>query len=228
MSKENLSSVSPNLNFQSLKDLHREFRGSLSESLNLRVHRSLSWLKRAEMADDLDGRYIFLWVAFNAAYGHDLPDPMRMSEKQMFRNFLDRVVKLDQSEGVLADLVWQTFPGPIRVLLDNPYTFQPFWDCHNGHKEEAEWKRIFALEKQASNRALGNAETEKVLAYVFSRLYTLRNQLVHGGATWDSSLNRSQLKDGVAILHSIVPVILKLMISNPNQLWGDVSYPVVK
>jgi hypothetical protein len=33
--------------------------------------------------------------------------------------------------------------------------------------------------------------------------YTLRNQLVHGGSTWNSSVNR-------------------------GQLWGDPCYPVVE
>ena len=37
-----------------------------------------------------------------------------------------------------------------------------------------------------------------VLSIVLSRIYTLRNQLVHGGATWDSSVNREQLRDCVA------------------------------
>ena len=37
--------------------------------LSLRLHRALSWLNRAEqLADDPDSQFIFLWIAFNAAY----------------------------------------------------------------------------------------------------------------------------------------------------------------
>ncbi|WP_425067816.1 hypothetical protein [Reyranella sp.] len=35
---------------------------------------------------------------------------------------------------------------------------------------------------------------------ILDRLYVLRNQLLHGGATWNSSVNRSQVRDGAAVL----------------------------
>ena len=38
----------------------------------LRMHRSLSWLKRAEAAgSDDDVAFMCLWIAFNAAYAQD-------------------------------------------------------------------------------------------------------------------------------------------------------------
>lgn len=36
--------------------------------MGLRVHRSISWIGRPEQATDDDGRFIFLWIAFDAAY----------------------------------------------------------------------------------------------------------------------------------------------------------------
>jgi Zn-dependent oligopeptidase len=50
--------------------------------------------------------------------------------------------------------------------------------------------------------------TQKVvdlLEVVLDRLYTLRNQLVHGGATYKSEVNRSQVIDGKNILSMLVP-----------------------
>ena len=46
-----------------------------------------------------------------------------------------------------------------------------------------------------------------VLAIVLARLYTVRNQLIHGGATWQGSVNRDQIRDGTAILNDFVPII---------------------
>ena len=66
-----------------------------------------------------------------------------------------------------------------------------------------------------------------MLAVVFSRLYTLRNQLIHGGATWNSQVNREQMRDCVAILGQLVPLVIEIMLDNPNTLWGDACYPVV-
>jgi hypothetical protein len=74
---------------------------------------------------------------------------------------------------------------------------------------------------------LGRMNTKKVVAIVFDRLYVLRNQIVHGGATWNSAVNRSQVEDGAKLLGLMVPIIIHLMMTSPNQLWGDPCYPVV-
>ena len=79
--------------------------------------------------------------------------------------------------------------------------------------------------KKASNAALGNQDTVALASNVLSRLYTLRNRLMHGGATYNSSANRAQLKDAVNIMKQIVPVIINVMMDNPNTLWGDAHYP---
>jgi hypothetical protein len=70
-------------------------------------------------------------------------------------------------------------------------------------------------------------DTAKVLGIVFDRLYVLRNQLVHGGATWNSKVNRAQLKDGTAIMLAITPLIISLMLDRPELDLGDIMYPVI-
>ncbi len=71
-------------------------------------------------------------------------------------------------------------------------------------------------------------DTKKVLAVVFDRLYVLRNQLVHGGATWNSRVNRNQIRDGAAILDRLVPAIIHIMMGSGHALWGEPCYPVVE
>jgi len=66
-----------------------------------------------------------------------------------------------------------------------------------------------------------------MLSIVFDRLYVLRNQLVHGGATWNSQVNRAQLRHGVAILGTLLPQMLSIMLDHPNHDFGEVLYPVV-
>ncbi len=52
-----------------LKEKQRRLRDGFSTPLTLRVHRALSWLRRAQAeANDLDVRFILLWIGFNAAY----------------------------------------------------------------------------------------------------------------------------------------------------------------
>ena len=71
-------------------------------------------------------------------------------------------------------------------------------------------------------------DTSRMLLVVFDRLYVVRNQLVHGGATWNSSINRAQVKDGAAVLGWLLPVFIDIMLENPDQDWGKPFYPVVK
>lgn len=71
------------MSHDTLKQRHRAVRESYPANLNIRVHRALSWLKRAEMAEaenDDDGRYIFLWIAFNAAHASEIDEYRRLSE----------------------------------------------------------------------------------------------------------------------------------------------------
>ena len=131
-------------------------------------------------------------------------------------------------EKLLYRAIWDHFPKSIRLLINNKFVFQPFWDYHNGLNEEADWLNRFARSQASANRALGRMNTKKVIAIMFERLYVLRNQLIHGGATWNSSTNRSQVIDGAQIMGLVVPIIIHLMMGRPNQLWGDPCYPVIQ
>lgn len=213
------------LNHEVLKERQRKERDTHPEALALRVHRALSWLDRAEQCTDEDGRFVFLWIAFNAAYANELGE-QRMLEGEKFNRYLTRLVELD-ADHRLYNLVWQRYSGAIRVLLDNPYVYQPFWDHRNGLTVGENWEHRFSAAKRFANTALAGKDTASVLAVVFNRLYTLRNQLIHGGATWNSRMNRSQLRDANAILGDLVPVIIGIMMDNAGLVWGDASYPPV-
>ena len=200
----------------------------------LRMHRALSWLQRAEAAgEDDDVAFVCLWIGFNAAYAQDLGDGVGggTSERLAFRNFMADVCALDAGKALSA-LVWQVFPGPIRLLLDNRYVFQPFWDALNNPRSDGSTsdhrREAFDEVRQRVHRALAQQDTERVLYEVFVRLYTLRNQLMHGGATWNSSVNRAQVHDGRALLARVLPVMLGVMMDNPARFEGRPFYPVVQ
>lgn len=218
---ENLLAYSP------LKQRHRLVRDGHPTSLTLRIHRALSWLNRAEQADDMDGKFVFLWIAFNAAYAQELDDNDRTSDKAAFTAFLQKLCDLDKDKHI-EDLIWKEFSGSIRTLLDNPYVFHLFWDFQRGRIGEADWKERFASAKKSAQSALASGNTTVLLSVVFNRLYTLRNQLIHGGATWGGKVNRDQLRDCTRLMDKLVPVIIALMMDNPNALWGEAVYPVVE
>ena len=219
------------MSFALLKERHRAERDAYPPNLSLRVHRALSWLDRAEQLaaqDDADGQFILLWIAFNAAYATEIDEKYRDSEQQTFRGFLEKLTQLDAGKKRFEALVWTEFPKSIRVLLDNPYVFQNFWKYQNGSLPEAEWKSSFTAANKAAHVALGRQDTVTLLSIVLSRIYTLRNQLIHGGATWHGSVNREQLRDCVNLMGKLVPLVIEVMMDHPGTLWGDACYPVVK
>ena len=213
--------------YDELKKRQRDERGSYPENLALRVHRSLSWLKRAEIEDDLDSKFIFLWIAFNAAYAHEIRDRSLYSEKRVYVQFLSRLIEYD-TEKHFYSIVWNELSSSIKSILDNQYIFQPFWECKNGYVTEEEWKEKFELAKRAAMKAISKMDTKKALSIIFDRFYVLRNQLLHGGSTWNSSVNREQIKEGAKLMGMLVPIIIHVMMENHENVWGDPCYPVVE
>ena len=207
-------------------------KGRYGPALGLRVHRALSWLKRAEQEGDQagtkdpDAQFIFLWIAFNAAYATDIAEDFFASEQETFRSFLEKLLTLDRDQRLL-DLVWKQFSGPIRELLKNKYVFRDFWLSHKGTLAADAWQPRFEAANRNARDALAANDTLKLLSIVLARIYTLRNQLVHGGSTWHSSVNRDQVRDCARFMAALVPVIIEIMLDNPQTLWGDAVYPVV-
>lgn len=210
-----------------LKEYQRASRSGFPDSLGLRVHRALSWLEKAEHCPDEDSAFIFLWISFNAAYAQEIDRALGLGDRELFRNFIVKLVEHD-SQNFLYNHVWQEFSGPIRMLLDNPYVFHHFWSYQRGEIDSLTWAERFTKANKVAQVALASVDTAKVLEVIFSRLYTLRNQLVHGGATWRSSVNRAQIRDATAIMGKLVPSIIEVMMLNPNEFPGTACYPVVK
>ena len=52
--------------------------------------------------------------------------------------------------------------------------------------------------------------------------------MMHGGATWNSSVNRQQIQDGYRILEFMLPKFIEIIMNNANEDWGKPMYPVVK
>ena len=191
-----------------LKRHHRAIRDGQDTDTATRLHRAISWLGRAEQeAGDSDACFIFQWVALNAAYAREFS--REESERDRFCQFIATLVGLDAKRS-LHQALFSEFSGPIRTLIDNKFTFEPFWTAIRTHDSSGRWEESFTNGKKAAFAAVMQGDTAKVLGIVFDRLYVLRNQLVHGGATWNSQINRAQVADGMAILGTLVPLVLAI------------------
>lgn len=210
---------------KTLKEQHRQARDAQPESLRVRIHRAISWLSRAEREkEDLDARYIFLWIAFNAAYASEFG--FEQKEREQSRQFIDRLLRLDH-EHRLHDALFRQFSGPIRTLIDNRFVFEPFWRAMRNHESDGAWETSFASSQKRALRAVMEKDTATLLSIVLDRLYVLRNQLIHGGATWGGATNRAQVRDGAAILDVVLPIVIELMMGGEGQDFDAIAYPVV-
>lgn len=209
-----------------LEEIFKNQKAENSDHFNLRIHRGISWLKKANMlVDDLDLKFISLWVGFNAIYAQDLGG---LQDKQTFRQFLHHICQLDQ-EHKIYNLIWEKFTQPIRILIENPYVFQPFWDYQNQKISQVAWKEDFEIEKKRVLKALQDKDSVVLLLVIFNRLYTLRNQIIHGGSTYNSSVNRKQIQDSCNILNALLPAFIHILLENAKVLdLGKPFYPVVQ
>jgi len=223
------SSISTSINFTEfhrLKDKQRMLREGFPEALALRVHRALSWLGRAvNESEDVDLKFILLWIGFNAAYANELNMDLN-SERGLFRCYFDTLVLLDKEQRIY-NAVWKRYSQEIRLLLENKFVFAPFWQYQNGVEEYANWEERLASSRRVIASALTQRDTSLILSVLFDRLYVLRNQVMHGGATWNSSVNRSQIRDGSAVIDTLLPVFIELMMDHSQHEWGKPFYPVV-
>ena len=190
----------------------------------LRIHRAISWVERAEQeTDDRDAKFIFYWIAFNAAYAQHIKG---MGDKNCFKDFIDRIVDLD-SNGRIYQSIWNIHLESIRSLLNNLFVFQPFWHFYNLVDGYDDYEHRFRDENREAREALRRdiKDAKTVLSRLFERLYTIRNQLIHGGSTWNSSISQNQVRLGAGIMKDIVPIFIYLMIDSREENWGPPHYP---
>ena len=208
-----------------LKERLHDRGAAHSESSRTRLHRAISWLARAEQEEnDPDAQFVFLWIAFNAAFAREFgqDEPARAQLAGFFASLL----AIDGDKH-LSRILFNEFSGPLRTLIANKFVFEPFWRALREHDASGRWEEQFQASSKVATRAVLEGKTEIVLSVVFDRLYVLRNQLVHGGATWNSRVNRNQVKDGARIMLSIIPAMIELMLDHPERDFGEILYPVV-
>ncbi|GAA5102585.1 hypothetical protein [Wohlfahrtiimonas larvae] len=217
--------------FNELKIKFKEKSSQLPGHVQHRIYRTLSWLNQADNIantdkkfPDLDSEFISLWIAFNAIYARkDWID-----DKERFKAFI-KVINDKESEK-LNKILWELYSSKINVFLKNRYVFRQFWDFHNSDGIDAKhWNLAFEDANLRAQQCLKFKNSEELLLILFERIYTLRNQIFHGGSTYNSSVNRPQLITACGLLKELVPVFALVVLNNPNDdNWGHPFYPVIE
>ena len=198
---------------------------SRPDDYTVRLCRVETWLRRAEaalVADDPDVAFVLYWIAFNAAYARDV-SPKNPDTLTSIRRYFNDLLDVDHRNAV-RDAIWNDCNDQIHSIVDIEYLYRPYWDHANAEPEApVEWTDGFNSDKSLVRDALQSNQYDHirtVLRIVFDRLYVFRNQLVHGGAQFESHYNRDSIFDGARIMASLVPVFLDLMRASHGMEWG--------
>jgi hypothetical protein len=199
--------------------------GEVFQNWQIRVHRSLSWLKRAaEFRDDQpEAQFLYLWISLNSLYSRwnattNQPDADGASRAA----FLRQICEVDKR--AFADLLKRS-RGLARKLLQNPYLSATFWRDPENPKAKG-WA---TQDASFYDRNLKEGHVCRVLEQAVDRLFVLRGQIVHGASTGGSRLNRSSLNYALKFLQVFVPLVVQVVIDNgANDEWPDLCYQPVR
>lgn len=215
---------------QDVVDYYSENKMSFDESFRIRIHRALSWFKKAKdlnLKGELDLSFITMWIGFNSAYGRELSAAFK-SEHVLISEFFDKILEQDTKHEI-SDILWQQSKNAVLSLIQNRFTFEKYWHFVNGNMDDSNWEDSLSKSIIKAKRLVAEKDTSVMLSMVLGRLYTLRNQLLHGGATFESMLNRPQIEDALQLMFEIFPVIVQLMMEAPDkEIWGKPYYMPIK
>lgn len=205
-----------------LRDQFRALPKQLREDhqqFGIRVWRGLSWLERAEEmgADDLEGRFVSTWIAFNALYGRLDDNNRPWGDRESQGAFLAQIWRLDH-RGRLSRVMHKR-QLQILKLIENKFLTIRFWE----HGESASHQVKKELRKALA--CFGTPKMLFVVRLLFERLYVMRNQMLHGASTKGSKLNRRMLQSSGTTLLELLPLMLTIMIKDGvEEDWGRVCF----
>ena len=205
---------------------------SYRDKFTTRIRRAKSWLdcaRREHASGDLssgqwDVAFVLYWIAFNAAFATEYSESPSTSKE--FRHCVAQIVCLESGRDICVQ-VQNRLADPVDRVLKNKYLFKKYWDYANGKRGNENWEQSLRDQLESVRKAIAEpseARSKTFLRILFERLYTLRNQIVHGGATWKSRYNRKSVEYGVPIMAFLVPLFVKIIEQHPEVKWGRPYY----
>ena len=180
------------------------------DPLMLRMRRVTSWITSAarEERDD-DTSFICYWIAFNALYGDDTGlIRLEDTEREIYRRCIEKIADTGPL-GLYRALAGAFTEEEISELVNVRFMLAPYWYAGG-------WEYALKSDAKRLDNAFQWKNVKDVLCLIFDRLYVLRNQLVHGGATWDGSVNRWEVATGRRFAAFLVPLLADRVLDNPD------------
>ena len=189
-----------------------------------RVDRMNTWIELAEEAPHEHVRFVFYWIAYEAAYQNENPELQGWEERQQLHK------RLEKHDGRrLRDLLIAQRRDVVRIL-ELRQAHPSFWTRRprdESVRSPEEWESEFVRRVKLDKRDLENLKISATLNNLFRNLNIVRNQIVHGGSAGPRSRGRTQVMLGAGLLRAFVPCFRDSIQANVDQDWGKPPFPRV-
>ena len=200
-----------------------------------RIDRMDTWISHAEKASgesDAHLRFLFYWIAYEAAYQTDSEDEEHWKARE------DLHWKLTSRDRGRLQSILHAQKHNIVQILELRQAHPSFW--YEGAKVNAgvatpgEWGSAFRNRVRLARERLTTAvrsgvkkDISTTLNYLFKNLNLVRNQIVHGASAGAHSRGRTQVIAGAALLNAFIPCIRDSIEFNIDEDWGKPPFPRV-
>jgi hypothetical protein len=149
-----------------------------------------------------------------------------MPDRESLRAFADQVLSHDH-DGLLATVL--RAHGKLAIsLFEDRYLCRHFWEqptapSGRNRNREAAWGAATAREHLREGRH------GALLDRVLDRIHFVRNQLVHGGSTFNGRLNRTAVRRASQMLDHLLACFLQILMEHGYvDDWGELCYPPIE
>jgi hypothetical protein len=204
-------------------------RALLYEEVRIRIHRALTWLEfagRCDASADLDARLIAQWIALNSLYGRwDTRAGNPMPDRESLREFTVQALAHDH-DGLFASVL-ASHAKLAMSLFEDRYLCRHFWEEPTSPRgrqrnRDAAWGANLARDHLREGRHAA------LLERLLDRIHFVRNQLVHGGSSYNGRLNRTAVRRASQMLdHLLVCFLQVIMEHGYMDDWGELCYPPI-
>lgn len=203
-----------------LEEIFKDQKGQYASDFNVRIQRAFSWFNKATMLDqDIDLQYLSFWICLKALYQQDLGV---LHNHQALKVFLSSVILKDQQRKI-EKIVWGQCNQKIIWLLENKHLTQSYWDYQHKKISLEMCQQALQQDKQNICVSIEQRNTTDILKALFTRFYTLNEQIIQGGSNYNSSINCRSLHDSCVLLNRLLPIFMLIVLENSDLL--DVAKP---
>lgn len=213
------------------KDWESRRTGLLAEGrweVVVRVDRSISWLRHAQVVDgkgvwDADSSLVFNWIALNALFSKKRSGNGSNSERELIRVFVGVLANSDAHLALSEFLDAESNAGRVRAIASDGGLDADWWEAMERPttpppRDDSEVKRI--------SREKMSGEVASPIYRLLKRVYVARCQLVHGGACCNSQLNREAIEPCNQFLRAFVLLAIRIIMNEAwKSDWSGVLYP---